>query len=121
MVKSSFYYEVRASFMATQYPNRAFDLERHLRDAAAGDAQARYTLGVAYSCGSFGIAIDLIEAHKWFNLAALAGSEAGQESRAELAEEMTAREIVDAQRAARAWLRDNGHIGGAAASLRLAA
>ncbi|MFT4026806.1 MAG: hypothetical protein QM676_08410 [Novosphingobium sp.] len=107
--------------MASQYGNRAFDLDLHLREAAAGDPQARYALGVAYSCGSFGIAIDLVEAHKWFNLAALAGNEAGQESRAELAEEMTAREIVEAQRIARAWLRETGDIGIEANSLRLAA
>lgn len=48
--------------------------------------------------------IDLIEAHKWFNLAALGGSEEGQAMRAEIAEEMTAREIAEAQRQARAWI-----------------
>ena len=47
--------------MAIQYAKRTFDLERHLREAAAGDAEARHALGVVYSCGSFGIAIDLIE------------------------------------------------------------
>lgn len=107
--------------MAIQYSKRTFDLERHLTEAAAGDAQARHALGIVYSCGSFGIAIDLIEAHKWFNLAALAGSEEGQASRAEIAEEMTAREIVEAQRAARAWLRDTGNGTAEATSLRLAA
>jgi hypothetical protein len=75
-----------------------------MRDAALGNAQARYDLGVAYSCGESGLDIDLIEAHKWFNLAALAGSEEGQTCRAEIAEEMTAREIAEAQRQARAWL-----------------
>ncbi|PTD15887.1 hypothetical protein [Sphingomonas fennica] len=107
--------------MAIQYAKRTFDLERHLRDAAAGDAEARHALGVVYSCGSFGIAIDLIEAHKWFNLAALAGSEEGQVSRAEISEEMTAREIAEAQRAARAWLRETGNAKPEASSLRLAA
>lgn len=107
--------------MAYHSANRVFTLENHLREAAAGDALARYELGVAYSCGSFGIAIDLVEAHKWFNLAALAGSQAGQESRAELAEEMTAREIVEAQRAARAWLRQTPGAMPEAADYRLAA
>jgi uncharacterized protein len=79
-------------------------MESRLRDALSGDAQARYDLGVAYSCGTGGVDIDLIEAHKWFNLAALAGSEEGQACRAEIAEEMTAREIAEAQRLARAWL-----------------
>ncbi len=46
-----------------------------------------------------------IEAHKWFNIAAVSGSERAQECRAEIAEDMTAREIIEAQKAARAWLR----------------
>ena len=48
--------------------------------------------------------MDLIEAHKWFNLAAVSGLEPAQAARAEVAEDMTAREIAPAQAAARAWL-----------------
>lgn len=73
-------------------------------DAAAGDADAYYELGLTYSAGTEGIDVDLVEAHKWFNLAALAGDERGHGSRAEIAWDMTAREIAEAQRAARAWL-----------------
>jgi uncharacterized protein len=83
-----------------------FLLEGRMQDAARGDAQARFDLGVAFSCGTGGIGIDLIEAHKWFNLAAIAGSEEAQACRAEISEEMTAREIADAQRLARAWLAE---------------
>ena len=90
--------------MASNMESARFLIESRMRDAALGDAQARYDLGVAYSCGTSGLNIDLIEAHKWFNLAALAGSEEGQYCRAEIAEEMTAREIAEAQRMARAWL-----------------
>lgn len=72
--------------------------------AADGDADALYELGVAYSTGSGDTEVDLIEAHKWFNLAALNGSRGGQESRAEIADYMSAREIAEAQRQARAWL-----------------
>lgn len=79
-------------------------LESRLDAAAAGDADALYALGVAYSAGADGTDVDLIEAHKWFNLAALNGSERAQESRAEIADYMTAREIAEAQRQARAWL-----------------
>lgn len=68
------------------------------------DAEACFDLGVAYSCGTGGKPIDLVEAHKWFNLAALRGSEAGQSMRAEIAEEMTAREIAEAQKQARACI-----------------
>ena len=92
--------------MAYSARTAAFLVESRLNDAARGDADALFDLGVAYSTGANGLEIDLIEAHKWFNLAALNGSRAGQESRAEIAEEMTAREIAAAQRQARAWLTE---------------
>ncbi len=79
-------------------------VESRIDAAAAGDLDALYALGVAYSAGSDDTDVDLIEAHKWFNLAALNGSERAQESRAEIAGYMTAREIAEAQRQARAWL-----------------
>ena len=92
--------------MGNSLKSATFLMETRLAEAAAGDAEALYELGVAYSTGSGGIDVDLVEAHKWFNLAALNGSRRGQESRAEIAEEMTAREIAEAQRQARAWLAD---------------
>jgi len=90
--------------MAKSMENARFLMERRLRDAARGDAQARFDLGVAYSCGAGGVPVDLVEAHMWFNLAALVGSEEGQHCRAEVAGEMTAREIAQAQRLARDWI-----------------
>ncbi|NWK95017.1 hypothetical protein DM806_04885 [Sphingobium lactosutens] len=81
-----------------------FLMEARLSRAVGGSADECFDLGVAYSCGTGDLAIDLIEAHKWFNLAALRGSEAGQSMRAEIAGEMTAREIAQAQRQARAIL-----------------
>ena len=75
-----------------------------MRVAARGDANALYDLGVTYSTGTNGRAVDLIEAHKWFNLAAVAGLRSAQDARAEIAEDMSAREIAEAQRQARAWL-----------------
>jgi TPR repeat protein len=82
----------------------AFLIESRLAEAADGDVEALYALGVAYSAGADGTDVDLIEAHKWFNLAALNGSERAQQSRAEIADYMSAREIAQAQRQARAWL-----------------
>jgi TPR repeat protein len=76
-----------------------------MADAARGDIDAYYDLGMVYSSGAAGIDVDLIEAHKWFNLAAVAGSEAAQACRSEIAEDMSAREIAVAQKAARAWLQ----------------
>jgi uncharacterized protein len=90
--------------MANSHSSAMFLIESRISDAAAGDADAYYDLGIAYSSGSGGVDVDLIEAHKWFNLAALAGNARGHECRAEIAWDMTAREIAEAQRAARAWL-----------------
>ena len=79
---------------------------RCLAAAAQGDTAAYFDLGVAFSTGGHGIACDLVEAHKWFNLAAVAGHEAAQLCRADISDEMTAREIAEAQRQARAWLSE---------------
>jgi TPR repeat protein len=93
--------------MGNSLKSANFLMESLIGDAARGDSDALYQLGVAYSTGTRGIEVDLIEAHKWFNLAALNGSELGQQCRADIAEEMTAREIAEAQRQARAWLSEN--------------
>ncbi|GAA5046857.1 sel1 repeat family protein [Erythrobacter westpacificensis] len=78
---------------------------RCLAAAAEGDTNVYYDLGVAYSTGSHGVDCDLVEAHKWFNLAAAQGHEAACWCRADVSDEMTAREIAEAQRRAREWLR----------------
>ncbi|MFY7744495.1 MAG: hypothetical protein ACOVQY_03665 [Erythrobacter sp.] len=77
-----------------------------LAEAGRGQAGACYDLGVAFSTGSNGAPCDLIEAHKWFNLAAARGHEEAAHCRAEISEEMTAREIAEAQRRARQWLAE---------------
>ena len=86
-----------------------FLIRSRLNDAEKGNVDALFDLGVVYSTGRAGVTVDLIEAHKWFNLAALSGSTRGQECRAEIALEMTAREIAEAQRQARAWLSSCGY------------
>lgn len=63
-----------------------------------------YRLGLVYSTGQ-GVCMDLVEAHKWFNLAALRGFAAAKTCRKEVAEQMTSSQIAEAQRAAREWLR----------------
>ena len=75
-----------------------------LAAAADGDLAAYFDLGVAYSTGSRGVPCDLVEAHKWFNLAAANGHDEAAQCRADISEEMTAREIAEAQRRARQWL-----------------
>ncbi len=91
--------------MASRLKTTNFLIERRLADAARGDGRACYELGMVYSTGTAGVVLDLIEAHKWFNLAAVSGNIAAQECRAQIAEDMTAREISVAQRAARVWLQ----------------
>ena len=92
--------------MATSLKSATFLIQSRRAEAAQGNSEALYELGVAYSTGTHGLEVDLIEAHKWFNLAALNGNVRGQQCRAEIAEEMTAREIAEAQRQARAWLSE---------------
>jgi len=72
----------------------------------AANCDELYELGLAYATGSQGLGIDLVSAHQWFNLAALRGSEEAHHCRADIACEMTARQIGEAQRRARAWLSD---------------
>jgi|TARA_Y100000815_G_scaffold44690_2_gene36845 uncharacterized protein len=91
-------------FMGNSFKSAQFLMEARMSRAAYGSADDCFDLGVAYSCGTGGLPIDLVEAHKWFNLAAMRGSQQGQSMRAEIAEEMTARQIAEAQRQARALI-----------------
>jgi TPR repeat protein len=75
----------------------------HAAVTAAAQPDDLYKLGLVYATGQGG-AIDLIEAHKWFNLAAVRGLDAAKASRKELADQMSADEVAAAQRAAREWL-----------------
>ncbi|MEM8725264.1 MAG: hypothetical protein AAGE86_07065 [Pseudomonadota bacterium] len=79
---------------------------RCLAAAAQGDTSAYFDLGVAYSTGSNGLECDLVEAHKWFNLAASRGHDEAAWCRADISDEMTAREIAEAQRRARQWIAE---------------
>lgn len=62
-----------------------------------------FELGVNYACGRR-VDADLIEAHKWFNIAALRGDAEAARRRQEIASELSAAEISAAQRRAREWL-----------------
>ncbi|WP_375396694.1 hypothetical protein [uncultured Sphingomonas sp.] len=95
--------------MGSSLKSAQFLIESRLRDAATGNSDACYDLGIVFSTGSNGVGIDLIEAHKWFNLAAVAGHHEAQYCRAEIADDMTARDIAEAQRQARALLNQSMH------------
>jgi uncharacterized protein len=68
---------------------------------AAGDML--FELGMLYSVGRE-VPVDLVSAHKWFNLAAVKGKADAIRLRREIADQMSEFEIAAAQRAARDWL-----------------
>jgi uncharacterized protein len=67
-----------------------------------------FELGMMYSVGR-DVPVDLVSAHKWFNLAAAKGNAEAARLRREIANQMSDQEIAAAQRAARDWLRLNNH------------
>jgi hypothetical protein len=79
---------------------------RELVEVAAqgGAPDALFELGMMYSTGR-DVPMNLIEAHKWFNLAALRGNDAAKRYRLEISTEMSKVEIAEAQRLARDWMR----------------
>ncbi len=77
-------------------------LKRVEARAESGEPDAQFDLGLMYSTGQQ-VQQDYINAHKWFNLAALNGSDRARMEREELAEIMSAAEIAEAQRLAREW------------------
>lgn len=62
-----------------------------------------FDLGMIYSTGRSGL-IDMVAAHKWFNLAALKGRVDAVLLRQEVAGLMSETEIATAQREARTWM-----------------
>ena len=84
------------------------------------DADDCFGLGMVYSSGA-GVAVDLVQAHKWFNIAAMRGHKDGARLRREIAEQMADAEIGCAQRAARDWLKSHPQAPVAAPAIRAAA
>jgi TPR repeat protein len=76
-----------------------------LGEAPAG-VDMLFELGMMYSIGR-DVAVDLVSAHKWFNLAAMKGNADAIRLRREVADQMSELEIAAAQRAARDWLKAN--------------
>lgn len=72
--------------------------------AQAIAADVYFQMGIDHSIGRHG-AVDMIAAHMWFNLAAARGNAEAARRRQEVASEMTAGEIAEAQRQAREWIR----------------
>ncbi len=70
--------------------------------AEQGYAPAQGNLGVMYKQG-LGIPTDPIQAYMWFDLAAKQGDRKALINRSRVADQMTAAQIVEAQRLAREW------------------
>jgi uncharacterized protein len=83
-------------------------------------ADMLFELGMMYSVGR-DVPIDLVSAHKWFNLAAAKGNVEAVRLRREIANQMSDAEIATAQRAARDWLRLNPSAAAAAPAPAMAA
>jgi len=69
----------------------------------AATADILFELGMMYCLGRE-VPQDYVTAHKWFNLAAMKGSEDAKHYRRELAMEMSPAQVAEAQRQARCWL-----------------
>jgi hypothetical protein len=80
-----------------------FDLDAAIPVAATAIPDVLFERGLYWSSGRSGV-VNLIAAHKWFNLAALKGRVDAVQMRREVAELMSETEIAAAQRDARDWI-----------------
>ena len=76
------------------------------RSPSAAGTDTLFHLGLRY-CTGHEVPRDLVEAHKWFNLAAMSGDPKAREYRGEISREMSPAEIAEAQRQARSWMASN--------------
>jgi TPR repeat protein len=63
---------------------------------------AQYNLGVMHNNGE-GVPQDYVQAHMWWNLAAVSGDEDAIGNRNIVAEDMTPAQLAEAQKLAREW------------------
>jgi uncharacterized protein len=82
------------------------DLDRAIPVDATAIPDVLFERGLYWSSGRSGV-VNLVAAHKWFNLAALNGHTDALLRRREVAELMSDVEIATAQREARAWMTSN--------------
>jgi hypothetical protein len=83
-----------------------FDFETATPVDASAIPDVLFERGMYWASGRAGI-VNLVAAHKWFNLAALKGRVDAIPMRREVAELMSEDEIAMAQREARAWMTMN--------------
>ncbi len=83
-----------------------FDLDSATPVEASAIPDVLFERGLYWASGRSGL-VDLVAAHKWFNLAALKGRIDAAALRREVAEMMSETDIAKAQREARAWSAAN--------------
>jgi len=79
------------------------DLEAAIAVEATAIPDVLFERGLYWASGRSGV-VNLVAAHKWFNLAALKGRSDAAAMRREVAEQMSESEIAAAQREARDWM-----------------
>ena len=82
-----------------------FSTRDTVEDAAqGGQPDALFELGLIYCTGRDG-KVDLVQAHKWFNLAAMRGNEEAKSYRLEISRDMSKSDVALAQKLAREWMK----------------
>jgi hypothetical protein len=79
------------------------DLDTAMPVEASAIPDLLFERGLYWASGRSGV-VNLVAAHKWFNLAALKGRADAIPLRREVADMMSETEIATAQREARAWM-----------------
>jgi uncharacterized protein len=79
------------------------DLDTAIPVKATAIPDVLFERGLYWASGRSGV-VNLVAAHKWFNLAAVKGRADAIAMRREVAEMMSDAEIATAQREARAWM-----------------
>ncbi len=93
------YYDGLRAYDADQFARAA---ELWLAAASGGDRKSQFEIANLYLLGQ-GVPKNLIEAHRWFNLAGSQGLTVARDARDEIAEYMTVEQISEAQSLAENW------------------
>lgn len=82
---------------------------KQAQDAISTGAKSEdlFRLGLIYSTDIEDRGPDFVEAHKWFNLAAMMGSRPAKAYREEIRREMSESDVSLALKAARGWMKEN--------------
>lgn len=86
-----------------------FDINSFDNAALGSEASAEiiFEMGLAAASGR-DREVNLVEAHKWFNIAAIKGAPRAAYMRSEVAEDLSKADLAKALREARQWMADQG-------------